>query len=70
MMVKEEEMDVPGCGADDALALVLLLDHVVLRVDELRDVPHEGQNLANTFVQHRQSGQDVDNGMRNRRHAL
>ena len=50
----------PRRGADDALALVLVADRAELRVDVLRDVAHEGHELAHATAGDRERGEEVD----------
>lgn len=62
--------DAPSGSTYHALALILLLNHAKLCVDEGRDVPHEGHYLAHAAFNEGKCGEEVDHGMGDRGDAL
>jgi len=56
----------PSRSADNAFALILLLDHTELEIDKLAYVTDEGEDLADAIVDHRHGSEEVDYGVRDR----
>jgi hypothetical protein len=69
-MYTGREPSAPGRSADDALALIHVLDRVPLEVDVLRDVADEREDLAYAVVRDAERGQEVDDRVRDRRRVL
>lgn len=60
LLVKRGVNEPCGC-AYDALPFVLGLDAVEFILDELSDVPNEGQDLLNPIIDQGHRGKEVDN---------
>jgi hypothetical protein len=56
----------PGGCANDAQPFILPLDRVELELEELGDVPDEGEDLPHTVVNGRHRGEEVDDSLRDR----
>ena len=56
-------MNAPSCSADDPATFILRFDGVEFKVDELRNVPNERQDLSSAIVDQCQGRHEIDNGI-------
>jgi len=56
--------ELPGGSAYDAQPFILPLDHVELELEELGDIPDEGEDLSHTVVDGRHRCEEIDDSLR------
>ena len=60
----------PGGRAHDAQPSILPLDRVELELEELGDVPDEGEDLSHAVVDGRHRRDEIDDSVRDRLYSL
>ena len=57
--------DIPSSGTYNTLTLILVLDGIKFKIDELTDVADKREDFPNAPIHRGNGSEDIDHGMRN-----